>query len=118
MALTKEDLAAIRSLMEESIEANNEKIYSVMDANNEKIYRAMDARLEATKKEILRGVNVVVENKYQEILKLLREDYGRLAATADSVRDYGEVKSMVSGHDRALKSHHTRIDALEKKAIR
>lgn len=70
----------------------------------------------ATKMDI-HDTRTLIENGYQRIENLLREDYGRVAAAADKVRDYDNVKSKVAEHDSALQSHNTRIKELEKKAI-
>lgn len=98
MALTQEDLQAIRSLME----ANNKEIVDTL-------------REEITNQN--NETQMMVENGYQRIENLLREDYGRVANAANKVADYDEVKGKVAGHDRTLESHNERISKLEKTAI-
>ncbi len=115
--------------MDEKITASNDVLLQKMDekiaASNEVLLRQtgvlMDEKIAASNEVLLRGVNVIVENKYDEILKLLREDYGPVAAaardTARKVADYDALKNKVRDHDRALQSHRKELDALKKRAI-
>jgi hypothetical protein len=75
--------------------------------NNERITR-LDERM-------IR-LEVSYENKTQQIISLLREDYSRAAGAAAKVEDYDEVKDQVQAHDHALQDHNSRITILEKKA--
>lgn len=62
-------------------------------------------------------LEVSYENQTQQILNLLREDYGRVASSVSKTADYDEVKSTVAEHRSALENHNQRITELEKKAI-
>lgn len=78
----------------------------------------------ATKEDIERAerqMRVVVENGYQRIENLLREDYSRVAGAAAkgaaAADTQAEIKSTVADHNRALQNHNERLTTLEKKVI-
>lgn len=79
--------------------------------------KAMESSLRAVMDEKDRQLHVLFENSVSRIENLLREDYGRVAASAAKVADYDEVKSKVSEHQSALENHNERLTELEKKAI-
>jgi|GEM_PF-5194872 len=88
------------------------------------IGQMMDEKLSVLDEKLTRQNNetrMIVENRFQEIKSLLKEDYARVeknaakgAAAADRQKD---TDSTVADHDRAIQRHNERITALEKKAI-
>ena len=79
--LDEKDLRAIRSMMKEEISAAEDRI----DAK-------MDAKLADTKKEIMQGVTVLMEQEFRPQFRLLAEGQQlineKLDALADEVRDH------------------------------
>lgn len=68
-----------------------------------------------------RQTHVLIENKFDEIRNLLREDYGRVADAAAKgaavAESHQEILGTVKDHDNALQNHNKRITVLEGKAI-
>ena len=79
--LDEKDLQAIRSMMKEEISAAENRI----DAK-------MDAKLADTRKEIMQGVTVLMEQEFRPQFRLLAEGQQlineKLDALADEVRDH------------------------------
>lgn len=59
----------------------------------------------------------LVENKYDVICNLLKEEYNpmakRVSDTAAKVSDYDDLKSTISDHDSAIQNHNKRLTKLE-----
>ncbi len=116
-------------MMDEKIAANNdvllhrmdEKIAAGNEATLQKAYAYVDGIIAANNEVLLRGVKTIVENKYDEVLKLLQEDYTPLASTvystAQKIADYADLKQMLRSHERALQTHKRELDMLKKQAI-
>ena len=68
-------------------------------------------------KSRMTSLELSYENKTDQILNLLREDYSRVADAAAKTADYDDVKSQVAEHRSALENHSQRLTELEKKAI-
>lgn len=99
-------LQAIKNIVDVSIQENNKVI--------EKNFNVIEQKLEKNNDILINQVKAVVENKYDEILKLLKEDYGRVSDGVKKVADYDKVKDQVKNHENALINHNERIAKLEK----
>ena len=90
--LDEKDLQAIRSMMKEEISAAEDRIDAKMDAMENRIDAKMDAKLADTKKEIMQGVTVLMEQEFRPQFRLLAEGQQlineKLDALADEVRDH------------------------------
>jgi hypothetical protein len=78
----------------------------------------MDEKLEPIKEEIGRvehELTILIENNHNDIGNLLRENFAPIRERVSEFSDYPEIKSQVSTHDHALKSHNKRLTVLEKK---
>ncbi len=103
-----EKLAASDEAIERRFAASDEAIEKRFAASDEAIEKRLAANIEAIEKRLaannevlLREVNIVVENKYDEILKLLREDYTPVREKVAEFSDYPKIKRQVADHDRA-----------------
>lgn len=103
------NVEVLRKEMKLSIETLREEINLTRETLREE--------MNLTSETLLRGVNIIVENKYDQILKLLREDYGRVAVAVEKTADYDTIKATVAIHNEALEQQNTRIIALEQRAV-
>lgn len=120
----KQLLDAIRGIVQEEtvkiVDAKLSGLGASADKNVVDLETSIDEKLAANNEVLLRGVNVIVENKYQEILNLLKEDYSPVAETARKtalqVQDYPEMRGQMKTIQNAVQNCNERITALETKA--
>ena len=122
----KQLLDAIRGIVqEETVKIVDAELSGLGVSADKKVVdleTSIDKKLAANNEILLRGVNVIVENKYQEILNLLKEDYSPVAETArntaQQVQDYPEMRGQMKTLQNAVQNCNERLTALEdKKAI-
>lgn len=125
--MTNEEMVKVlQQSMQQSIQQSLEPVNQRLDAIESGL-EPVNQRLDMLQKDVdemkkemgerMTRLEVSYENNTKEILNLLREDYGRVAAATAKTGDYDEVKSMVKDHDNALVNHNQRITSLEKQAI-